>query len=52
MGEIARVKTGPRDKPVDDVVIKKVIISHARPAKGASAKPKAKPTGGSGGSAP
>ena len=40
VGEITRVKTGPRDKPVDDVVIKKITISHGKAAKGA-AKPKA-----------
>jgi hypothetical protein len=35
------VKTGPRDKPAEDVVIKKVIVSHAKPGKGAAAKAKA-----------
>lgn len=38
VGEIARVKTGPRDKPVEDVVMKKVTISHGKAAKG-GAKP-------------
>jgi peptidyl-prolyl cis-trans isomerase A (cyclophilin A) len=38
VGEIARVKTGPRDRPVDDVVIKKITIAHGKPAKGAAAK--------------
>jgi peptidyl-prolyl cis-trans isomerase A (cyclophilin A) len=34
VGEITRVKTGPRDKPVDDVVMKKVTISHGKAGKG------------------
>jgi peptidyl-prolyl cis-trans isomerase A (cyclophilin A) len=38
VGEIARVKTGPRDRPLDDVVIKKITIAHGKPAKGAAAK--------------
>jgi peptidyl-prolyl cis-trans isomerase A (cyclophilin A) len=33
VGEIAKVKTGPRDKPLDDVVIKKVAITHGKPGK-------------------
>jgi len=44
--EIASVPTGPANRPVDAVVIKKVTISHAKPAKAAKAKPaadKAKP---------
>jgi peptidyl-prolyl cis-trans isomerase A (cyclophilin A) len=51
VGEIARVKTGPRDKPVEDVVIKKVIVSHAKPGKGAAAKAKA-PAAAPGGGKP
>jgi peptidyl-prolyl cis-trans isomerase A (cyclophilin A) len=45
VGEIARVKTGPRDRPLEDVAIKKITISHAKPAKGAG---KAKATEKSG----
>jgi peptidyl-prolyl cis-trans isomerase A (cyclophilin A) len=30
VGEIARVKTGPRDKPLEDVAIKKVVINHGK----------------------
>jgi peptidyl-prolyl cis-trans isomerase A (cyclophilin A) len=30
VGEIARVKTGPRDKPLEDVVIKKIVITHGK----------------------
>jgi len=41
VGEIAKVKTGPRDKPLEDVVIKKVTISHAKPVAAAKAKPAA-----------
>ena len=37
IGEITRVKTGPNDRPVDDVVIKKVTIAHG---KGSKAKDK------------
>ena len=33
VGEIARVQTGPRDRPVEDVVIKKITISRAKPTK-------------------
>lgn len=40
VGEITRVKTGPRDKPLEDVVIKKIVITHGKPAK-AAAKVKA-----------
>lgn len=40
VGEIARVKTGPRDKPVEDVVIKKVTITHGKPTKAIAAKSK------------
>ncbi|MES1204905.1 MAG: peptidylprolyl isomerase [Pseudomonadota bacterium] len=40
VGEIGRVKTGPRDKPVEDVVIKKVTIAHGKPARAAAAKGK------------
>jgi peptidyl-prolyl cis-trans isomerase A (cyclophilin A) len=41
VGEITRVKTGPRDKPLEDVVIKKITISHGKPGRGAAkaAKP-------------
>lgn len=39
--EIASVPTGPANRPVDAVVIKKVTISHAKPAKAAKAKPAA-----------
>jgi peptidyl-prolyl cis-trans isomerase A (cyclophilin A) len=35
--EITHVQTGPGDRPVESVVIKKVTISHAKPAKGAAA---------------
>ena len=38
VGEIARVKAGPRDRPVDDVVIKKITIARGKPSKGAAAK--------------
>ena len=41
VGEITRVKTGPRDKPVEDVVVKKVLITHGKPARAGSAKAKA-----------
>ena len=37
--EIANVKAGPRDKPLEDVVIKKITISHGKAARGAKAKP-------------
>jgi peptidyl-prolyl cis-trans isomerase A (cyclophilin A) len=40
VGEIARVQTGPRDRPVEDVVIKKITITRGKPAK-AAAKAKA-----------
>lgn len=40
VGEIARVKAGPRDRPVDDVVIKKITVTHGKPARGAAAKAK------------
>lgn len=43
IGEITRVKTGPRDKPVDDVVIKKVTISRGKAAKGAAKAKAEKP---------
>jgi peptidyl-prolyl cis-trans isomerase A (cyclophilin A) len=33
VGEIAKVKTGARDKPLDDVVIKKVTITHGKAGK-------------------
>ena len=38
--EIASVPTGPANRPVDPIAIKKITISHAKPAKAA---PKAKP---------
>lgn len=34
VGEIARVKSDPRNRPVEDVVIKKVTINHGKPGKG------------------
>ena len=34
--EIASVPTGAANRPVDNVVIKKITISHAKPAKGAA----------------
>ena len=42
-GERDRVgaKAGPRDRPVEDVVIKKITISHGKAARGAAAKAKA-----------
>ena len=40
VAEIGRVKTGPRDKPVEDVVIKKVTISHGKASKAGAAKAK------------
>lgn len=40
--EIASVPTGPANRPIDAVVIKKITISHAKPAKAAVAS-KAKP---------
>ncbi|MBC8132708.1 MAG: peptidylprolyl isomerase [Deltaproteobacteria bacterium] len=43
VGEITRVKTGPRDRPVDDVVIKKITIARGKPAKGAKVAKAAKP---------
>jgi peptidyl-prolyl cis-trans isomerase A (cyclophilin A) len=36
--EIANVKSGPRDRPVDDVVIKKITIAHGKVGRGAAAK--------------
>jgi len=33
IGEIARVKTGARDRPLEDVVIKKIIITRGKGAK-------------------
>jgi len=41
VGEIARAKAGPRDKPLEDVVIKKITISHGKAGKGAVKAPKA-----------
>ena len=38
VGEIARVKTGARDRPADDVVIKKITIARGKAAKGGAAK--------------
>ena len=35
--KIANVERGPRDKPVKDVVMKKVTISHAKGGKAKSA---------------
>ena len=40
IAEIGRVKTGPRDRPVEDVVIKKVTITHGKGGKGGGAKSK------------
>jgi peptidyl-prolyl cis-trans isomerase A (cyclophilin A) len=40
--EITNVERGPRDKPVTDVVIKKVTIAHDKKAGGAKAKAKDK----------
>jgi len=37
VSEIASVPTGPANRPTDNVVIKKITISHARPGKGAAA---------------
>jgi len=36
--EIANVPKGPADRPIDNVVIKKIVISHAKPAKAMAAK--------------
>jgi peptidyl-prolyl cis-trans isomerase A (cyclophilin A) len=36
VSEIASVPTGPANRPIDNVVIKKITISHARPPKGAA----------------
>jgi peptidyl-prolyl cis-trans isomerase A (cyclophilin A) len=40
VSEIARVKTGPGNRPVEDVVIKKVTITHGKPVKAVAAKAK------------
>jgi peptidyl-prolyl cis-trans isomerase A (cyclophilin A) len=40
--EIASVPTGPANRPIDNVVIKKIVVSHAKPPKGAAVA-KAKP---------
>ncbi len=45
VAEIGRVKTGPRDKPVEDVVIKKVTITHGKAAKASAAKSKGEKAG-------
>ena len=36
--EIANVPKGPADRPIDNVVIKKIVISHAKPGKATAAK--------------
>jgi peptidyl-prolyl cis-trans isomerase A (cyclophilin A) len=36
--EIANVPKGPADRPVDNVVIKKIVVSHAKPSKATAAK--------------
>jgi len=36
--EIANVPKGPADRPIDNVVIKKIVISHAKPGKAMAAK--------------
>jgi len=42
VGEIARVPTGAANRPTDNVTIKKITVSHVKPAKGAvAAKSKA-----------
>jgi peptidyl-prolyl cis-trans isomerase A (cyclophilin A) len=48
VGEIARVKAGERNKPVEDVVLKKVVISHVKAGKPPAGKAKVtnKITGG------
>jgi peptidyl-prolyl cis-trans isomerase A (cyclophilin A) len=38
--EIASVPTGPANRPVDNVVIKKITISHARPGRATAARAK------------
>ena len=38
--EIANVPKGPSDRPIDSVVIKKIVISHAKPSKAAAAAAK------------
>jgi peptidyl-prolyl cis-trans isomerase A (cyclophilin A) len=51
VGEIARVKA-VRDKPVEDVVLKKVVISHARVTKAPTGKAKGTANKGVGGATP